>query len=124
MKKVLCLMAGLMLSSVSFAENCDTTRNSYDAVHCDNKVYANADNELNKIYQQLRGKLNASQKTVLKKSQLAWIRDRDSSCTSESNVGPVISTRCQLTKTQERNSWLRERLRECNTVGCKTNSLK
>ena len=124
MKKILCFMAGMVLSSVSFAENCDMTRNTYDAVHCDNKVYANADNELNKIYQQLRGKLNASQKTVLKKSQLAWIRDRDSSCTSESNVGPVISTRCQLTKTQERNSWLRERLRECNTVGCKTNSLK
>lgn len=116
-------MVGLW-SGVSYAENCDQTRNSYDAVHCDNKVYANADNELNKIYKELRTKLNASQKTILKQSQLAWIRDRDSSCSSESNVGTVISTRCQLNKTQERNSWLRERLRECNTVGCKTNSLR
>ena len=113
-----------MLSSLSFAENCDLTRNSYDAVHCDNKVYANADNELNKVYQQLRKKLNTSQKNVLKQSQLAWIRDRDASCTSQSNVGQVIATRCQLSKTQERNSWLRERLRECNTLGCKTNRLK
>ena len=124
MKKGWILLAGLLVSSFSFAENCDSTRNTYDAVHCDNKVYANADNELNKIYQQLHAKLNTSQKSVLKQSQLAWIRDRDASCTSPSDVGPVISTRCQLTKTQERNSWLRERLRECNTVGCKTNSLK
>lgn len=123
MKKI--VFASLIMACCGFvhAENCDQVRNSYDAVHCDNKVYAHADNELNQLYKELRGHLDASQKLLLKRSQLAWIRDRDSSCTSDSNVGQVISTRCQLIKTQERNSWLRERIRECNTIGCKTSRL-
>ena len=105
------------------ADNCDHTRNSYDAVHCSDKVYVNADNELNQNYQQLRSKLNPQQKNILKRSQLAWIKDRDQSCSGESNVGTVIYTNCQLEKTQERNSWIRERLRECKTIGCKTSAL-
>ena len=123
MKKILLLSCTCLFSTLVLAENCDNARNSYDAVHCDNKVYAHADNELNKNYQELRALLNTQQKNILKSSQLAWIRDRDSSCTSDSNVGQVISTRCQLEKTQERNSWLRERIRECKTIGCKTNAL-
>lgn len=112
------------LSWVAHADNCDHARNTYDAVHCDNKVYVNADNELNKTYQELRGKLNPQQKTILKRSQLAWIRDRDQSCSGESDVGTVVYTGCQLRKTQERNSWLHERLRECKTIGCKTSALR
>lgn len=117
------LSLGLMWSGLSWAENCDHARNSYDAVHCDNKVYANADNELNKVYKELRSKLNTSQKGILKRSQLAWIRERDQNCSGESDVGTVIYTRCQLSETQQRNSWLRERLRECKTIGCKTSAL-
>ncbi len=116
------LLLGLSLSA--YADNCDYARNTYDAVHCDNKVYVNADNELNQTYQELRSKLNPQQKTILKRSQLTWIRDRDQSCSGESDVGTVISTGCQLRKTQERNSWLHERLRECITIGCKTSALR
>lgn len=109
---------------LAFADNCDSTRNTYDAVYCDGKVYVNADNELNKNYQELRKLLNKEQKDSLKRSQLAWIKQRDQACTRESNRGDVINTSCQLRKTQERNSWLRERTRECQTVGCKTSALK
>lgn len=121
MKRMFMALGLVVMASPAFADNCDTARNTYDAVYCDGKVYASADNELNKNYQLLRSKLNAQQKGILKKSQLAWIRDRDDSCTDRSDNG--VYTRCQLSKTQERNSWLRERIRECQTIGCKTSSL-
>ncbi len=124
MKKWL-LAAGIaILPMLAFADNCDSTRNGYDAVYCDGKVYVNADKELNKNYQELRGQLNNEQKNVLKRSQLAWIKERDQQCSRQSDRGEVISTTCQLNKTQERNSWLRERIRECKTIGCKTSALK
>lgn len=112
-------MAGVMCSNLSYADNCDVTRNSYDAVYCTNKLYASADQELNKHYQLLRTKLNNHQKTLLKKSQLGWIRERDHQCTTATG----IDVECRLSTTQERNNWLRERIRECTTIGCKTNSL-
>lgn len=124
MNKAIIAMLFALLPVKVFADNCDSTRNTYDAVYCDGKVYVNADNELNKNYQELRKQLNNEQKNILKSSQLAWIKERDQQCSSESNRGEVISTTCQLNKTQERNSWLRERIRECKTIGCKTSALK
>ena len=119
MKKMLLLAVGIMLCQLSFADNCENARNTYDDVYCTNKLYASADEELNKNYQALRGKLSNNQKTILKKSQLAWIRDRDAACTTLTG----IDVQCRLSTTQERNNWLRERLRECATIGCKTNVL-
>lgn len=124
MKQILLAVLGCTLSVVAFADNCDSTRNTYDAVYCDGKVYVDADRELNKNYQELRKKLNNEQKNILKGSQLSWIRARDKECTSEEGRGNVIITSCQLRKTQERNSWLRERIRECQTIGCKTTALR
>lgn len=124
MKKMIIAACAAMLPIMAFADNCDSTRNTYDAVYCDGKVYVHADKELNKNYQELRKQLNNEQKSVLKRSQLAWIKERDQQCSSQSNQGEVISTTCQLNKTQERNSWLRERIRECKTIGCKTSALK
>lgn len=101
MKKILFLMVAvvwtMVWSSVTYADNCDQARNTYDDIYCTNKVYASADAELNKNYQLLRAKLNSNQKAILKTSQLSWIR--------------------------ERNHWLRERVRECTTIGCKTSAL-
>lgn len=106
-------------SSVTYADNCDQARNTYDDIYCTNKVYASADAELNKNYQLLRTKLNSNQKAILKTSQLSWIRDRDNECTTSTGV----DVSCRLRTTQERNHWLRERVRECTTIGCKTSAL-
>ncbi|EPQ3521149.1 lysozyme inhibitor LprI family protein, partial [Acinetobacter baumannii] len=46
---------------------------------------------------------------------------RDAECT-DSNRNSV-DVQCRLQTTQERNHWLQERLRECQTVGCKTSRL-
>lgn len=119
MKKIILILGGLLLSGAALADNCENARNTYDDVYCINKIYASADAELNQNYQHLRGKLSDKQKSMLKKSQLAWIRERDAQCTTDS----TIDVQCRLSTTQERNNWLRERLRECKTVGCKTNML-
>ena len=124
MKKIRFLVVavfGTMLwSSVTHADNCDQARNTYDDIYCTNKVYASADAELNKNYQLLRTKQNRKQKAILKTAQLSWIRDRDNECTTSTGV----DVRCRLRTTQERNHWLRERVRESTTIGCKTAALR
>ncbi len=113
------IVATLLTSTFALADNCDKTRNTYDDVYCTNKIYASADADLNQNYRLLRQKLNANQNRTLKRSQLAWIRERDAQCTD----GSSIDVQCRLETTQARNHWLLERLRECKTVGCKTSSL-
>ena len=109
------------LATFSHADNCDKARNTYDDIYCTNKIYASADADLNKNYQQLRSKMNMTQQKILKKSQLAWIRHRDVTCSDEQQNS--VDVECRLSSTQQRNHWLLERLRECNTVGCKTTRL-
>lgn len=119
-KIILALLCGAM-ATFSYADNCDNARNTYDDIYCTNKIYASADADLNKNYQQLRKQLNAAQQKTLKKSQLVWIRQRDAECTDD--VQSTVNVQCRLTTTQDRNHWLQERLRECQTVGCKTSRL-
>ena len=119
MKKTLFCLTLLSLSGFTFADNCDNARNTYDDIYCTNKVYASADLELSNNYQSRRSKLNTNQKAVLKKSQLGWIRARDAECTTDTGV----DVQCRLTTTQQRNNWLRERIRECQTIGCKSTAL-
>jgi len=118
------IILGLILgvaSTFAMANNCDKARNTYDDIYCTNKIYASADADLNKNYQQLRLKLDETQQKILKKSQLAWIRYRDAECTDDQQVS--VDVQCRLSTTQERNHWILERLRECQTVGCKTTRL-
>lgn len=124
MKKIL---LGLSLSSVCLiaqADNCDHTRNSLDAIHCNNLVYQKADKELNNTYKQLRTKLNTTQKKTLRTAQIRWIKARDAECTMNSvDMGEVIDSACLLDQTTTRTNWLNDRLRECKTVGCMTSKL-
>ena len=119
-KIILGLMCGAF-ATLSYADNCDKARNTYDDIYCTNKIYASADADLNKNYQKLRQQLNETQQKILKKTQLAWIRHRDTSCTDLQQNS--VDVQCRLTTTQERNHWLLERLRECQTVGCKPTRL-
>ncbi|WP_374974198.1 lysozyme inhibitor LprI family protein [Acinetobacter venetianus] len=118
------IMLGLLcyvVATLSYADNCDKTRNTYDDIYCTNKIYASADADLNKNYQQLRHLLNETQQKILKKSQLAWIHYRDEQCSDDQQNS--VDVQCRLSATQERNHWLLERLRECQTIGCKTTRL-
>ena len=114
-------MGGLVLSVSAYADNCENTRNVYDSIYCTNKVFADADADLNKNYKALRTKLTVKQKDILKTSQLAWIRERDAQCSDEGDQ--TVYVECNLRYTQQRNHWLIERMRECKSVGCKTSKL-
>jgi len=50
-KIILGLMCGAF-ATLSYADNCDKARNTYDDIYCTNKIYASADADLNKNYQQ------------------------------------------------------------------------
>lgn len=107
------------ISSMAWAANCDQTRNSLDAVHCSNLVYQQADQELNKTYKALMGKLKTTDKKHLRTLQRQWITQRDQACTMQSvDMGEVINSSCLLDQTTARTNWLNDRLRECKTVGC------
>ena len=121
MQKILAVLL-LGISSLTFANNCENPRNTYDDVYCTNKVFHDADVELNKNYADLRKYLNDTQKATLKRSQLAWIKQRDMNCSSEENR--IVFVRCNLDETTTRNAWLRERIRECKTIGCQNNKLR
>lgn len=117
---MICLLG--LWTTMSYAGSCENPRNTYDDIYCTNKVFESADRDLNKSYGELRKYLNSEQKTILKRSQIAWIKSRDESCSSEERG--TVYVNCNTQKTIERNFWLGERIRECKTIGCKTNSLR
>jgi uncharacterized protein YecT (DUF1311 family) len=120
---VFCLTSAF--ASLTWAANCDHTRNSLDAVHCSNMVYQKADQELNASYKVLMKALKPNDKTNLRASQRTWIRDRDRACTLHSvDMGEVIDSACLLDQTTSRTSWLNDRVRECKTVGCLSSKFK
>lgn len=107
------------------ANNCEHPRNSYDAVHCEQKIYQKADDDLNAAYKKLMAKLDKAGKKILKQEQLKWINERDLECTTHSaDAGEVIQTGCMTDKTTERTNFLEARFRECVTTGCMNSRLE
>ena len=47
MKQIVATLTLLLFSSIALADNCDSTRTTFDDVYCTNKLYADADHELN-----------------------------------------------------------------------------
>ena len=73
--------AGLSLASVAaLADNFDTARNTFDEFYCKDKLYIQADKDLNKAYGELMKALPSASKKTLKSVQLEWMRGRDSQC--------------------------------------------
>lgn len=70
--------------------------------------YLKSDKELNKVYKQLLGSLNAKNKTLLIQSQKDWIRFRDSHCAFETNdyqggsMRPMVYSTCLQERTDAR----------------------
>jgi uncharacterized protein YecT (DUF1311 family) len=59
------------------------------------KSYKKADTELNSVYKQLMAILNKNEKSLLKKTQIDWIKFRDSNCefvASEAEGGTLQSS--------------------------------
>lgn len=123
MKKILAALL-LSLSGTAFANSaCDTPKNDFDGLYCLNKVYQEADKELNENYKGLSAKLDANGKKALKSGQLAWIKDRDSSCSRQEGSAFYVNLECATNTTIKRSQFLQDRLRECASAGCQNSKL-
>lgn len=65
----------LLADGALAADACGTPRNAFDSVYCRSGEFSQADRELNQQFGTLRKHLNDGQKALLKKSQIAWIKE-------------------------------------------------
>ena len=119
------MLALLVLASGSAFANsaCDTPRNDFDGLYCLNKVYQEADKELNANYKKLSAQLDASGKQKLKSGQLAWIANRNDACSKRESSGFYVNLDCATQTTIERAQFLQDRVRECVSAGCQNSKL-
>ncbi len=109
----------LLLSGFAAANStCDKPKNDFDGLYCLNKVYQEADKELNENYKSLTSKLDSNGKKALKSGQLAWISDRNSRCSETRGSSFLVDLDCAASTTIKRSQFLQDRLRECNSSGC------
>lgn len=114
----------LCASGAAFANSaCDVPKNDFDGLYCLNKVYQEADKELNETYKQLNGKLDGNGKKALKAGQLAWIESRNQSCSKREANAFYVNLDCATHTTIERSRFLQDRLRECSSAGCMNSKL-
>lgn len=110
MKKVVCLSVIMLFFGTAYAEDCKRPGNVFEELYCARKVFFELDDELNKNYNLLLAELDKDGKALLKKEQIAWIKDRNTSCTrkSKNGAGSVIIS-CAVTMTRERLLFLKEK---------------
>ncbi|MDF2388411.1 lysozyme inhibitor LprI family protein [Nostoc ellipsosporum NOK] len=96
--------------------NCNNAQTQLEINRCAQLSYQNADQKLNKVYQQLLPKLSRSRKQKLIAAQSAWIKFRDTSCEFEKSeyeggsVAPTIYFGCLEKNTKQRTQELQEYL--------------
>ena len=125
MKKLLLasLLGTLFSAAALAASNCDKPINDFDGLYCLNKVYNEADRELNEKYGLLAGQLDAEGKAKLKRGQIAWIKNRNTSCSRHEGDEFFVNLECATRETISRAEFLQSRLRECTSTGCQNSRL-
>ncbi|MCK5902856.1 MAG: DUF1311 domain-containing protein [Cocleimonas sp.] len=122
MKKILISLL-LILPSYAFADNCNKPSNDFDGLYCLNKVYIEADKDLNKAYQSLKKQLNSSANSKLRRGQRQWISNRNSRCSRHEGRRFFVNLACATRKTIQRTNFLHDRIRECKATGCQSSKL-
>lgn len=118
MKKTVFLLSLMVATSALANEACDKPRNDFDGLYCLNKVYQEADAELNRNYQSLRKMLNAEERKILKRGQIQWIKARDNNCSRHEGNDFFVNLDCATNTTIKRSQFLQDRIRECKSSGC------
>lgn len=114
----------MMASSLVWANSaCDQPRDDFDGLYCLNKVYQEADRELNSHYKDLSAQLDRAGKAALKSGQLTWIEDRNQRCSRHDDTGFYVNLSCATETTIKRSQFLQDRLRECVSAGCQNSKL-
>lgn len=125
MRKLMTLASLAMLGfSLGKAAGCDNPSADFDYVYCAIQLYQQADKDLNEVYKQLVGKLNAEGRGILRASQLAWIRQRNQRCTEVTSDARLVNLDCATEMTTRRTDFLKARIRECNSTGCANSRLR
>jgi uncharacterized protein YecT (DUF1311 family) len=123
MKHTLALLA-LLAAGPAFANSaCDHVTNDFDGLYCLNKVYQQADADLNVAYKQLVGHLDADGRAVLRKHQLQWMAERNVSCSMRKEGAFYVELDCATRLTIDRTRFLQDRVRECVSAGCMNSRL-
>jgi uncharacterized protein YecT (DUF1311 family) len=107
----------------AYASNCDNPQQNFDKVYCLNKVYMEADTELNTQYKILYTKLDHNAKNMLKNTQLQWIQERNQTCTREDANKYYADLECLTSSTILRTQFLQNRIRECKSTGCQNSKI-
>jgi len=119
MRRVLALFALLALSGPALADSaCDHVTNDFDGLYCLNKVYQQADADLNAAYKQLVAKLDADGRATLRQHQLQWMAERNVSCSMRKDDAFYVDLDCATKLTIDRTRFLQDRVRECISSGC------
>jgi uncharacterized protein YecT (DUF1311 family) len=111
---VLLPAAGAKTQKQRQIQPCEGNGSQAEASGCARREFQAADAELNKAYNRLAGILDADEKALLKESELAWIKYRDSNCTFESSqyaggtMRPMIESFCLARVTKARTAELKE----------------
>lgn len=117
-KSLLVLSLGLFIFG-SYGDNCARPQNTFDSLYCARKIFFSLDDDLNKTYQQLKKTLDTRGKQLLKRGQLDWIAERNRECVN----GDAVYVSCAVEKTRQRLYFLKDRLHECQSVGCLNDEL-
>ena len=117
--KIWITVAALLVSGSVLAEQaCDKPRNDFDGLYCLNKIYQEADKELNTNYQALVALLSSTGKVQLKSSQLQWQKSRNADFSRQDDNSFLVNLRCATDTTISRSQFLQNRIRECKSSGC------
>ena len=109
----------LLISGSAFAgEACDKPKNDFDGLYCLNKIYQQADKELNANYNILRPLLDNTGKSQLKHTQLLWQQSRNTNCSRHEGRHFLVDLQCATNTTISRLQFLQDRIRECKSAGC------
>lgn len=120
------LVAAVLLCAAGAAQAnsaCDQPKQDFDGLYCLNKVYQEADTELNANYGKLAAKLDADGKKRLKAGQLNWIEERNSACSRRDGTAFYVNLQCATGTTIKRSQFLQNRVRECVSAGCQNSKL-
>jgi uncharacterized protein YecT (DUF1311 family) len=109
-------LAGARTQKQRQIQPCEEKPSQAEASECAYREYKAADAELNKVYGRLATRLEADGKSLLKDSELAWIKYRDANCAFESSfykggtMRPMIESFCLARVTKARTAELNQQL--------------
>ncbi|THF70856.1 DUF1311 domain-containing protein [Deinococcus sp. Arct2-2] len=104
--------------------NCGGTLSDFDAVYCYQKLYAQADRDLNLVYGKLLAALPQGARETLRVTQRAWMRRRDTASVLTRDSFTDVSVDRATDMTVARTNELNDRLRECPSSGCRVGLLR